>query len=173
MALALALALTLAVAAIGRILADPYGAPTTVLVTTRDLPAGHELTAADLRRRTWPDGLVPPGATGRREGRLALPLVAGSVLVERHLDAYGPARGLAATDVAVAVPRELLPDLALGDRLDVLAAGPDGSGVVVARDAIVVASDPTTLWLATAREEAPGVVAAVLRGTIGVALLPG
>lgn len=171
-ALALAVTLALALAAVARVLTDPYGAPTTVLVTTRDLPAGHDLGASDLRRRTWPTGLVPPGATDRREGRLTLPLVAGSVLVASHLDDSGPARGLSATSVAVAVPRELLPELAIGDRLDVLAAGADGAGIVVAQDAVVVASDPTTLWLATDRGSAPAVVAAVLRGAIGIALLP-
>ncbi|MEY3019782.1 MAG: hypothetical protein RLZZ272_766 [Actinomycetota bacterium] len=164
-AITLALALVVALTAVARVLTDPYGAPTTVLVTTRDLPAGHDLSASDLRRRTWPEGLVPPRATVRREGRLAVPLTAGSVLVESHLDASGPARGLGADRVAVAIPQELVPALVLGDRLDVLAAGPDGSGVVVA-------SDATTLWLATMREEAPAVVAAVLRGTVGVALLP-
>lgn len=171
-ALAITVALSIALAAIGRVVTDPYGAPTIVLVTVRDLPAGQELTAADVRRRTWPSGLVPPGATERRDGRLAVPLLAGSVLVEAHLDALGPARGLGPGAVAVAVPRELLPELALGDRIDVLGAGPDGSGAVVARDAVVLASDATTVWLATARDAAPAVVAAVLRGTIGVALLP-
>ena len=171
--LVIALALAIALVAVARILTEPYGAPTTVLVTTRDLPAGHDLGAADLRRRTWPASLVPPGATDRRQGRLALPLVAGSVLVASHLDGEGPARGLAESSVAVAVPRELLPELAIGDRLDVLATGADGTGVIVAQDAVVVAADPTTLWLATDRGAAAGVVAAVLRGAVGVALLPG
>ena len=126
----------------------------------------------DLERRTWPDGLVPPGATTRRDGRLALPLLTGSVLVESHLDASGPARALGASSVAVAVPRDLLPELAVGDRIDVLGAGPDGSGTVVALDAVVVWADAATVWLATDREAAPAVVAAVLRGAVGVALLP-
>jgi hypothetical protein len=172
-AVAVAGLLAVVTAVTARVVTDPYGAPTTVLVATRDLPAGHELGASDVRRRTWPAGLVPPGATLRREGRLALPVVSGSVLTDAHLDALGLVRGLDPADAAVAVPRDLLPELAVGDRVDVLGAGADGSGTVVAVGAVVLATDPTTVWLATSREAAPAVVAAVLRGAIGVALLAG
>jgi len=172
-AVAVAGLLAVVTAATARVVTDPYGAPTTVLVATRDLPAGHELGDSDIRRRTWPAGLVPPGATLRREGRLALPVVTGSVLTDGHLDALGLARGLDPADAAVAVPRDLLPELDVGDRVDVLGAGADGGGIVVAVGAVVVATDPTTVWLATSREAAPAVVAAVQRGPIGVALHAG
>lgn len=171
---ALAIAVTtlaLVATATARVVRDPNGPPTPVLVVTRDLPAGHALGAQDVRRRTWPRDLVPPGATARTEGRLAMPLVAGSVLTDAHLDDAGPASGLGPGAVAVPVPAELLPELDVGDRVDVLTAAGDGSGIVVANDAVVTAADTVTVWLAVDRRAAAGIVAAVLRGAVGVALL--
>jgi hypothetical protein len=53
------LLLAIAGAGAGR---SPWGPSVEVLVATRDLPAGHELTAADVAARAWPRTLRPAGA---------------------------------------------------------------------------------------------------------------
>jgi hypothetical protein len=143
-----------------------------VLVATRDLPAGHRLAPGDLARTAWPARLVPPSARTRPEGRLVTLLPAGSVLTERHVDRDGPLGSLAEGRVAVAVPRASLPTLEVGARLDIVTVAGDGSGVLLALDAAVIAVDDDTVWFAVTRREAAAVVAAALRATVGVALLP-
>ncbi len=71
-----------------------WGGPAVdVLVATTDVPAG---AVPDLRAVAVPPALVPerPATTPPDDASLALPLPAGAVLTEQHLDPRGPAAGL-------------------------------------------------------------------------------
>lgn len=167
----------LAVVALGAVLArtllSPYGPPTTVLVAARDLTAGEALSADAVERRVWPRDLMPTDALSEPAGRVAAFVPAGAVVTARHVEVRGPAAALVAGTVALPVPLDLVPDLPVGARVDLLAVGRDGEGVVLARDAAVLLRDEAATWVAVGRDEAAGVTAALLRASIGVALLPG
>lgn len=126
-----------------------------VVAASGDLPAGHVLTAGDLRLSRLPPGLVPAGSSRSLAGvvgaRLAAPVRAGEPVTDVRL--VGPEL-LAAYRVTVGADvGEVLLTLtdpatvALlrpGDSVDVLAAptgGPDAGGpvVTVARDVPVLA----------------------------------
>lgn len=157
-----------------RLAASPHGPPTTVLVATRDLPVGHDLTADDLRTATWPRDLVPDGATTQARGTVTGPLPRGAVATSAHL--APPGSGVAAAvpegRVAVTIPAELLPPLPAGASLDLVAPDPDGTPRVVATDATVVTDDGTLVWVALAPPEAPAVAAAAAREQIVAILRP-
>lgn len=132
----------------------PTPPPTVeVLVLARDVPAGGELTAADVTTAALPTALVapgmlraPPDAVGER---LAVGLPAGFPLAAEALVGPGLADGVPPGEVVVpvrladpAVARTLRP----GDRVDLLAATADaaaseGGAHVVAAAALVVARD--------------------------------
>ncbi|MHB1849105.1 MAG: Flp pilus assembly protein CpaB, partial [Acidimicrobiales bacterium] len=102
----------------------PARAPTTgLVVAARDLPAGHLLTAADLRTLTWAGPSRPP--LGSRSdpsgwvGRIvAGPVAAGELLTETRL--VGPALGLPGT------PGIRVVTVRLADSADALLARPGG-----------------------------------------------
>lgn len=138
-----ALLTAVAVAAGLHAAAAPPPAAVPVTVAARDLPSGAVLTAADLRTVGFAPGSVPSGAVGAAAGRtLAAPLRAGEAVTDVRL--VGPALtdgypGLAAVPVR-------LPDagvaglLSVGDRIDLVAADPEGGpAAVVAADVPVVA----------------------------------
>ncbi|GAB3761087.1 Flp pilus assembly protein CpaB [Nocardioides ginsengisegetis] len=115
----------------------------TVLVAARDLPAGSVLARADLAEASYAPGTVPDGLAADAAGRvLAAPLRRGEPVTDVRL--VGPALtdgypGLTAVPVrfpdagAVALLR-------VGDRVDVVAADPQGAGATtVAADAPVLA----------------------------------
>ena len=113
------------------VLAPPPPAGVSVLVATRDLPAGTALTgdAAGLDQR--PESSLPAGAlTAMRPGEvLAAPVRRGEVLTDVRLVGPAALRGLGAGLVAAPVrvaDAEAAALLHPGDVVDVLAARPDG-----------------------------------------------
>ena len=118
-----------------------------VLVAAHDLPAGAVVAAEDVRRVGFAPGSVPDGLATEPAGRtLAAPLRAGEPLTDVRL--VGPAL----TDGypgLVAVPVRL-PDagmaglLRVGDRIDLVAADPQGRAAeTVAADVPVLALPDT------------------------------
>ena len=138
-----ALLTAVAVAAGLQAAAAPPPARVPVTVAARDLPSGAVLTDADVRTVGFAPGSVPEGAVADAAGRtLAAPLRAGEPVTDLRL--VGPALtegypGLAAVPVR-------LPDagvaglLTVGDRVDLVAADPQGGAAsVVAAGAPVLA----------------------------------
>lgn len=82
------------------------GEPVTVVVTTTDLLAGE--TAHGVRLRRLPPAAVPPRALHSvdPDKPLALAAPAGTILTSAHVDARGPAAGLAAGMRAVPISTE-------------------------------------------------------------------
>lgn len=115
------------------------GAPVTVLRAAEDLPAGASASA--LERVALPPAALPPRAVRQApEGAvLSVPLPAGSVLTEAHLDPHGPAVGLPRDLRAVPVPVEAGWRVEPGGWVDVwvLSAGEDPSRLV-ARDRTIL-----------------------------------
>jgi Flp pilus assembly protein CpaB len=114
-----------------------------VLVAARDLPSGTVLDPGDLRTAAFAPGSVPDGAVAGAAGRtLAAPLRAGEPVTDVRL--VGPALtegypGLSA--VPVRLPDAAMADLlAVGDRVDLVSADPQGgAATVVASDVPVLA----------------------------------
>ena len=128
-----------------RSVAGPVPATTPVLVATHDLAAGVVLTDADLTQRTFAPGTEPADTVelGTAVGRtLAAPMTAGEPVTTVRLIAPGLLDGYPGL---VALPLRI-PDpdtvalLRVGDRIDVLATDPAGSGTTtIAHDALVLA----------------------------------
>lgn len=125
------------VSAVGfTLIAVELGGRTDVLVLARDVPAGHVLTARDLRsvEVAADAGVVPTAGRGRVLGRQAtVPLVAGSLLSPGQVGeraGYPPA-GWSQVSLAVETGGAP-PELARGDRVAVL---PGAAGVAVAEGA--------------------------------------
>jgi Flp pilus assembly protein CpaB len=129
-----------------RAAAEPAVPTGPVVVAARDLAGGTTVRGSDLRVARLPADTVPGGSsaeiaplTGRvlaapvREGE---PVTDVRVVAPRLLDGFP---GLVAAPVRVADPA-VVALLAAGDRVDVVAAGPDGGGAeVVVPDAQVAA----------------------------------
>jgi Flp pilus assembly protein CpaB len=136
----------LAVASALSALAPPDGAAVSVLAAARDLPAGTELTDDDLATVRLPAGAVPGGALrsadSARGSRLAGAVRAGEPLTDVRLLGTGllPAGGEVAVPVRVAEPA-VAALLRPGDRVDVLAASPEGGDAArtVVGDVVVLA----------------------------------
>jgi Flp pilus assembly protein CpaB len=134
-------------AAVAALRDDPHGDRTDIVVASRDLSPGIELTAADVRLEKRLAATVPDGASVTVDNvvgsTLAGPARRGEVLTDVRL--LGPRLAqLAAGPDARIVPLHLsdtgLLDLVRpGDVVDVLAAADDDIGPrVVATDAVVV-----------------------------------
>jgi Flp pilus assembly protein CpaB len=114
-----------------------------VLTAARDLPAGTTLHEQDLRSVDYASGTAPSGLASDAVGRvLAAPVRAGEPLTDVRL--VGAALA-AAYPGSVAIPVRL-PDAGMaallhaGDRIDLVAADPQGGAArVVASDLVVVA----------------------------------
>lgn len=140
-----ALCAGLAVAAALQAVAAPPQPRATVLVAAHDLAAGARLGADDLATRGFASGTAPAGtltatqALGRTTVgpvRAGEPLTDVRVLGRPLLDALGDA---VAAPVRIADPAAVSL-LEVGDRIDVLAADPQGGGArVVVSDAPVLA----------------------------------
>lgn len=133
----------IAVAAGIHAVAGPAPATVPVRVATRDLPAGAELTAADLETVRFAPGSEPAGLADDPEGQvLAAPLRAGEPVTDVRL--VGPALttgqpGLVAVPVRLPDPG-MVALLDVGDRIDLVATDPqDGGAAVVAADVPVLA----------------------------------
>ncbi|GAA4699418.1 SAF domain-containing protein [Nocardioides conyzicola] len=118
-----------------------------VLVAAHDLPAGAVLEADDVRRAAFAPGSVPDGVADDPAGRtLAAPMRAGEPVTDVRL--VGPAL----TDGypgLVAVPVRL-PDagmaglLRVGDRIDLVAADPQGRSAETVAAGVPVLALPDT-----------------------------
>jgi len=170
-----AVLLLLAGTAVARVARSPWGPPVLVAVATRDLPVGATLGGAVATARR-PASLLPadaavPGGIPD-DATLAIGVVAGTVLTERHLRPGGPLADLRPGLAAVGVPVEALPGAAAGRLVDLVVTRTDGGGVVVAADVRVLSVDGELAWLAVPRAAAPDVAAAAGRGLLTAALLP-
>ena len=124
----------------------PPPATTTVLAAARDLPAGSAVGSGDVVPVEFTPGSVPAGAVGDPVGRtLAAPLRRGEPVTDVRL--VGEELADAHPELATMPVR--LPDeglavlLAPGDRVDLVATDPQGSGArVVADDVLVLATPP-------------------------------
>lgn len=169
--LAVAGAVLLALA-VARQAAPPSPPTDPVVVAARDLAAGTTLEAGDLREVRLPAGRAPDDTAASAEelvGRqVVVDVPARLVVVEEHLDGHRFA--VDPPDGTVLVPLRLAdPGLAAllrpGDRVDVVAPGPDGPARVLARAALVVDVPPQAeempLGLGTGPPDAAPVVVAV------------
>jgi len=137
----------LAVLGVLRATSEPAERTRRVVVARTDLAAGSplspvDLTTADLPRSAVPDGAAEAGSIPALAGRtLAAPLRRGEPLTDvrlvspRLLEGYP---GMVAVPVRVADPGAVTL-LRAGDRVDLVATEPDGSGssVVAARTPVV------------------------------------
>jgi pilus assembly protein CpaB len=168
--------LAVAVAALLRVAAAPYGPPVPLLLAARDLSAGERPGAADVVAARWPRGLVPRdavrGADQLVDATLAVPVMAGLPLVTGQLRGGGIAHGLAPSTAAVAVPAADLPGAGPGSLVDLVVTLGDGTGRRLAADVRVIIIEDGLAWLEVERTAAPDVAAAVARGTLSAVLLP-
>lgn len=139
-------ALLVAVAAwlvTGAVLPDPPDPGVPVVIAADDLPAGHVLSADDLRVDRWPRDIRPPGAVRRVDhavGRtLAGPLGAGEPVTPARTHDSALLRGLPKDRVLAYLPADggLSQVLQPGDHIDAVSTA-DGS--TVAADLLVVRS---------------------------------
>lgn len=160
---------------------------TPVLVAASDLAGGSRLGSEDLTTVELPVDAVPAGALPDAEvveGRtLAAPVRSGEPLTDVRLVAPGLLDGypgLVAAPVRVADPAAVRL-LGVGDRVDLVAASPDGAGAtVVAEGAAVVAvpgHDPgdglvggALLVVAVPPNEALALAEAAVRAVLSVVL---
>ena len=129
--------------------AAAVGATEHVVVAARDLAAGTELAAADLRIVSMPVGIVPSGSSPRAAGligRIAAGAIRrGEALTDARVVGPGLAAGLGAGESAAVPVRIADPDAAalvrVGDRVDVLGTpvAPDGTQAT-AGETVAVAS---------------------------------
>lgn len=140
----------LAVATALRANAEPPPPRVPVLVASQDIPAGATLTPEDIATARFAPGTAPDGVVASAAavvGRMtAGPVRAGEPLTDvRLLGAGLLARypGTVATPVRLG-DRATVELLQVGDRIDILAADPQGSGpaVLAAQDVPVLAIPP-------------------------------
>ena len=133
-------------AAVVAVRSDPQGDRTAIVVATRDLASGVELTADDVRLENRMAATVPDGSQSDVDtlvgATLAGPARRGEVLTDVRVLGPRLAESVAGPDARI-VPLPLtdsaLVDLVRpGDVVDVLAAGVDARPQLVATDAVVV-----------------------------------
>lgn len=137
----------IAVAAGLHAVAAPPPDTVAVLVAARDLPAGTELGSNDLVETAFAPGSAPDDVVADPAGRtLAAPLRRGEPVTDVRL--VGPQLTEGLSDLAATPVR--LPDagmvelLRVGDRIDLLAADPRGTGaetVAVAAPVLAIPSE--------------------------------
>jgi Flp pilus assembly protein CpaB len=158
-----ALSATVAVAA-GLQAASPAPPPRTLVLTAvRDIGAGVVVRAADLRRTPYDPDTVPAGAFRRESaavGRTTTgPVRAGEPMTDVRLvtasllDGYP---GLVAVPVRIGDPGAVRL-LRVGDRVDLLAADPQGEAT-----AQVVGRDVPVLAIPREDEQSPGLTTGAL-----------
>lgn len=123
----------------------PPPASRKVAVAARDLPAGRTLTSSDLSMRSLADASLPAGLVADPEGEtLATPVRRGEPLTDVRLSDEAL---LESYPLLSAVPLRL-PDrgaaalLAPGDRIDVWATDPQGTGARLLLDRAPVLAMP-------------------------------
>ncbi|MCV2395777.1 SAF domain-containing protein [Actinotalea sp. M2MS4P-6] len=143
-----------------RVATAPQSPGTEVLVAARDVPAGAELTAGDLRLATLASppsasGADPSGLLGRAvavavpEG---LPLVPTLLAGERF--AVDPPEGSVVLPVEVDAAALLRP----GDRVDLLAPGCTPEGALAHAAVVVDQPDDRSVLVAVTSSEAQAVI---------------
>ncbi|MDR2565829.1 MAG: SAF domain-containing protein [Bifidobacteriaceae bacterium] len=118
------------------------------VVLARNIAAGSELTAADVRLARIPAGVLPANALDEIDqavgGRVVIDLPSGMVLVEGLLGEASAVEGIPAGLVAVALRLNdpgLADVLAAGDRIDVMAsAGASASGSIAPAQRLATAA---------------------------------
>ena len=148
----LAALLTAIAVATGIHAAAPPPARVGVLVASHDLAPGEVIGTNDLTEARFAPGTVPTGLDDAPEGRiLAAPLRAGEPVTDVRL----VGRALAASYPGLTAVPVRLPDagmaglLRVGDRVDLVAADPQGSGA-----SIVAAGVPVLALPAAAPDDA-------------------
>jgi Flp pilus assembly protein CpaB len=137
-------------AAVVALRSDPEGDRTEIVVATRDLPSGVELTADDVRLENRTAAMVPDGAQSDVDAvvgaTLAGPARRGEVLTDVRVLGPRLAESVAGPDTRI-VPLPLADSALLdlvrpGDVVDVLAAGSEAGAEarpqLVATNAVVV-----------------------------------
>ena len=162
--------------------AAAVGATEHVVVAARDLAAGTELAAADLRIVSMPVGIVPSGASPRAAGligRIAAGAIRrGEALTDARVVGPGLTAGLGPGESAAAPVRIADPDAAalarVGDRVDVLGTpvAPDGTQAT-AGETVTVASAVRVLAVLHSRDPADGVVLVVATSEAAARTLAG
>lgn len=179
--IATALALA-ALAAVARAGADAdaraaaWGRTVDVLVVVGDHRAGDALLPADVVRRSMPRSLSPTDVltTLPAHARLAADVGDREILVRTRLAATGSSRLAALVPpghraVAIARPDAAI-DLAVGDRVDLVALGSDGHAGAIAPDASVVAVSRTAVTVTVESSEVGAVAEAAAAQTLSIAL---
>lgn len=170
--LSILLALALLAVASRSATSSPWGDTIEVVVTTAAVPAGTELTAGQLAMRPWPQALLADGyLTELPQGRATTTLPAGTVVTAGHVAEAGIAATVGAGRVAVPIARDLLPDLPVGTRLDVVANDVGGVARQLAAGARLLGVDDAYAWLEVERDQASDVAAAAARSSLAVAVL--
>jgi pilus assembly protein CpaB len=158
------------------------GATEHVVVAARDLAAGTELAAADLRIVSMPVAIVPSGSSPRAAGligRVAAGAIRrGEALTDARVVGPGLAVGLGPGESAAVPVRVADPDSAalvrVGDRVDVLGmpVAPDGTQAT-AGETVTVASAVRVLAVLRSRDPADGVVLVVATSEAAARTLAG
>jgi pilus assembly protein CpaB len=191
-ALAAVLALVTA-RAVGSGLADldarrrALGPPVPAVVAAVDLAAGAPATAADLRVEQVPASLRPPGALATLDDAVgqvvAVPLLAGAVVTDRHLgDGLGAAVPAGHRAVRVRADGSARPEPgAVVDVVGVVAAFDGTPEPEVVAGLTVLAIDPPSdlapdalgVVLVVPTSDAPRLAALAAGGPVALALAPG
>jgi Flp pilus assembly protein CpaB len=162
-----------------------------VLVAAQEIGAGERFDPARARiqRIDAPTRLLDAFVTASRVDRLrghvvVAPIHSGEPIVRSALRPHAAPRGLRAMSIPVEPSHAVAGRLAVGDRIDVLAAD-DGEVAVVVADAQVLAVDerarggigetssPFTVTIAVDVEESRSLAAAVADGGISIARATG
>jgi Flp pilus assembly protein CpaB len=125
--------------------AAPPPPQVAVLVAARDLPGGTVLGPGDLTRVPFAPGSVPADVATSTAGRtLAAPLRRGEPVTDVRLVGPGLTDGHpGVTAVPVRLPDAAMVDLlATGDRIDLVAADPQGTGARVVAAGVPVLAVP-------------------------------
>ena len=154
---------------------ERWGSTQAVMVAARALPEGHRIVPGDLRQRSWPVALAPPGAVASvAEGTIvASSIAAGEPVIRERIGRAGAgpvAAVLALNRRAVAIPiGEAPPPVAVGDRADLVAAVPSGARVVATGAQVVEVHDHSVV-IAVGEDELPAVASGLVDGTVVIAV---
>ncbi len=143
-----------------------------VLVTNRDIAAGTVVTGADVTTQRRPRAYVPQAHTDSADGVAVGMIAKGSVLTRHHLTDGGASTQLPSDKVAVAVARDVLPPVVLGDTVTFVAVTFDGVATTFAPPATLFHHDMDVLWFAVDPLDAALITAASQSGRIGVIVHP-
>lgn len=161
---------------------SPWGEAVPALVLVADGSWGDHLGPDAVAVATVPASTLPLDAVRDRDAlalhataRLRGPLPAGTILRSSHLADAGVAGTLADGRAAVPVRQDQAQGrIDDGVPVDIVAAGNDGRGHVLARSARVLrAADDGVVWVDVARDEAAAVAGATATDAIRIVVLPG